>query len=396
MNRHLDDWIDAYLQFTNNSEPPELFRLWTAISVIAAALQRKCRLEWGTITFYPNMYVVLVAPTGKARKGTAMTPGLDLLQRLGIKLAAEATTRESLVRELKNSNDTAINLETGEMEFHSSLTIYSQELTVFLGYNNRQLMSDLTDWYDCRKEWVYRTKTQGEDHIIGVFVNIFGATTPELIQTTMPMDAIGGGLTSRIIFVFEERRGKVVPTPFLNEEELKLWENLYYDLERIHLMSGKFRVSSKFLDKWVEWYIVQEDNPPFSDERLSGYIERRPTHLMKLGIIVSASRSDKMVITGEDFDKARSILEATERKMPRAFRGVGRSAVAELIPRIMAFIANKKEVELSELMRQFQRDIDRYTLEDRVIKTLKLSGYITDVLRDSKTYIIYKGAEDED
>ena len=61
-DRILDSWIDNYLIYTDNSEPPRMFRLWSAISVIAAVLQRKCKLPWGTLTFYPNLYTVLVGP----------------------------------------------------------------------------------------------------------------------------------------------------------------------------------------------------------------------------------------------------------------------------------------------------------------------------------------------
>ena len=68
MARALKDWIDSYLDFVDNSEPPQMFKLWCAISVIASALERKCYLSWGTLTFYPNIYIVLVAPSGKARK----------------------------------------------------------------------------------------------------------------------------------------------------------------------------------------------------------------------------------------------------------------------------------------------------------------------------------------
>ena len=144
MERRLPDWITGFLKYTENTEPPYTFRLWTALHTITAVLQRKCYLPWGSLTFYPNMYIVLVAPPGAARKGTAMGPSLDMLSEpnLGVKLAAEAITREALIRELKNANDTIINQQTGEMIFHSSLTIHSQELTVFLGYHNYQLMSD--------------------------------------------------------------------------------------------------------------------------------------------------------------------------------------------------------------------------------------------------------------
>jgi len=240
MSRILDNWIDECLNFTSNTEPPVMFRKWTAVSVVAAALQRKCYLPWGSLTFFPNMYVVLVAPSGKARKGTAMNPGMDFLTEpgLNIKLAAEAITREALIRELKSSGDNSIDSNTGSMMLHASLTIYSQELTVFLGYNNLQLMSDLTDWYDCRKKWTYRTKWSGTDEIEGVWVNLIGATTPNLVQTSMPIDAIGLGLTSRMVFVFEDRKGKIVPDPFLTREDMELRQRLVGDLQKIAMLSG--------------------------------------------------------------------------------------------------------------------------------------------------------------
>jgi len=102
------------------------------------------------------MYVVLVGPSGRCRKGTAMNQGMWFMREMGIKMAAESITREALIRELKEANkEMSVDVTTGELNMHASITIYSQELTVFLGYNNLALMSDLTDWYDCRNEWTY-------------------------------------------------------------------------------------------------------------------------------------------------------------------------------------------------------------------------------------------------
>jgi len=170
--RKLDDWIDSFMEFTKESEPPDSFRLWTAISVIAAALQRKVKISWGHITWYPNMYIILVGPSA-SRKGTAMGPGYDLLMDLGVTLAAQATSRQALISRMKNSTQSELN-EEGKMEFHSSLTIFSKEFTVFLGYHNRELMSDLCDWYDCERRWKYETISRQTEEIIGVWVNIIG------------------------------------------------------------------------------------------------------------------------------------------------------------------------------------------------------------------------------
>lgn len=351
--RNVPDWIEGYLAYTEDSEPPKLFKEWCAVSVIAAALQRKCRLEWGTTVFYPNLYIVLTAPAGKARKGTAMAPARKFIDRIGIPLAAEAVTREALIRTLKES-ESVVSTENGII-VHSSLTVFSPELTVFLGYNNTQLMSDLTDWFDCSEKWVYRTKTAGTDDISGVFINLLGATTPDLIRSTLPLDAIGGGLTSRMIFVFEEKKGKIVPFPFISEETRKLETKLYYDIECINMLQGQFKFTKEFLSHWGDWYTAQEGKNPFGanyNKAFDGYIERRPTQVLKLSMVMNASRTDEMVLDEPDLARAIDLLERTEKKMPRAFGGIGMSQNAQLTYAISELIARSPNgVTISDIMR---------------------------------------------
>lgn len=396
--RALPDWIESYLEYTDNSEPPVSFRRWTAIAVIAAALQRKCRLSWGTLTFFPNMYIVLVAPSGRARKGTAMGPGLKLLEDLGVNLAAEAVTREALIRALKESEAMHQN-EQGGIEYHSSLTIYSPELAVFLGYKNEQLLSDLTDWYDCRRRWTYRTKTQGTDEIARIWVNLFGATTPSLLQTTLPMNAIGGGLTSRMIFVYEQDKGKTVPTPFPTRREKELEELLKRDLERINLMHGVFKPTQAFVEHWAEWYMVADQNQPFNDERLAGYCERRPNHIMKLAMIISASRRDDMIVDLDDLKEAIVILEEVERKMPNALGGVGRSPIVSLVSGILRFIGHRKKVNLRTLHGTFYFDASPHELKEAISQLTSMRFIKHDVVSDTLSITPegqqYLGGKDE-
>jgi len=335
-------------------------------------------LNYGTLTFYPNLYVVLVGPSGKCRKGTAMKPGMRLLRDKGIKIASESITREALIRELKESSDSQVDVSTCTPHLHSSLTIFSEELTVFLGYNNQQLMADLCNWYDCGDTWTYRTKNMGTDDIRGVWVNLMGATTPDLLQTTLPRDAIGGGLTSRIIFVYEHKKGKTIADPFLSDKEKELEKMLSLDLDRICLMSGEFKLTEGFLERYIVWYMAQTNQrgAVFDDYRFSGYVERRPTHLMKLSMILSASRSNSMIITESDFQRAVEILAITEVKMPHTFSGVGRFEGSDIVHRIMAFIAQTESISFSNLMRAFYQDVDKEGLE-KMLDTMMTLDFIT-------------------
>lgn len=390
MARYVSDWIKGFLDYTENSEPPRTFRLWTAISVVAAALQRKTCLKWGSLDFYPNLYIILVAPSGKARKGTAMTPGLKMLRKLNIKFAGNATTREALIKDLKLAGNAEIDPVTGTVDIHASLTIFSKELTVFLGYHNRELMSNLTDWYDCDDDWDYRTKTQGIDTVKGVWVNLIGATTPDLIQTSMPQDAIGGGLTSRMIFIYEEEKEKIVVVPTLTQKEIELYDHLITDLEKIHMLRGDFDTTKDFVREYSDWRIKQEQRPPFKESRFAGYFERRAAHILKLCVIVNAARTDSMVIDIQDFEKAVNILSGAEVKMPKTFAGVGKAREADMMSKVITEIGKHKQgMEMSELQHMFMYDADKWMM-DNVIQTLQASGLIVPLHIGTKTILKMK------
>jgi hypothetical protein len=372
--RKLPDWIEAYLAYVDNSEPPIIYKKWAAVSAIAACIQRKCCLSWGHGNFYPNMYIVLVSQSGKCRKGTAMGPVAAMLRKLGVPLSAESVTREALIQDLSlNSQSTSCG--EGKLMNHCSLTVFSEELTVFLGYNNMTLMADLCNWFDCPENWKYKTKGKGEDILYNIWFNLFGATTPELLQTTLPRDAIGGGLTSRIIFVYEDKKSKIVPVPVLSADEKLIGQALHADLELINMQTGEFRITEDFLTDYSKWYIAQQKNPPFADPIFGGYCERRQVHALKLSMIMNVSRGDgEMILEAVDFKRAVDLLEETEKKMERAFSGVGKSSVADVTAAVMQMIAQQKKVTLSFLLNAFYRDIDKDTLM-KILETLRSMGF---------------------
>ena len=371
MARQLDDWITSWLEYQENTEPPRQFVKWVSMSIVAAALQRKCSLELGHLKLYPNMYVVIVGPSG-SRKGTAMDPGRVILSLQGIKMSAESTTREALIRALKKSTSSMTDIKTGTFEAHASLTVYSQELTSFMGYNNTQLMSDLTDLFDCRDPWNYDTKDETKkDFINATWLNIIGATTPETLQAALPMESVGGGFTSRIIFIYGDKKYKIVPIPYKTEYDLELYEKLKHDLAEIHLMRGKFKYDDSFVKIYTDFRYEHEANPPFKDPRLGGYLDRKPTHLLKMCMILCASQGERMVVTRGTFERALKMLDATEKGMLRVYSGFGDSRDASVLSRVMTevIMSNELGVEFPELMSKYYYDADEEMMS-RIWRTL--------------------------
>lgn len=389
MPRKHNDWIDAYMEYVHETEPPLLYKKWVAIFTVAAVLQRKCFMHIHE-DIYPNLYIVLVGRSGRCRKGTAIKPGENLLRAVGVNLAADATTKEALVKDIDKAGKSYINQDTGLVIPHASISIISKELTVFLKQGDIDFLSWMTDLYDCGCNWDYRTKTQGEDKLTGVWVNLLGATTPDMIQTAFPRDAAGLGFTSRVVFVYEHRKEKSNPFVVLDQ---KLAESLQMDLEQMLMLGGPFTYTEEFLETYIDWYNTTEneqDNTPLDEPMLDAYWSRRPVHLQKLCMVLSAARGDKRVITIKEFQDSLTLLEQTERKMAYAFRGVGKSRIADVQARILAYIATKGEVMFSELMSAFFNDVSARDLAEIVI-TLDKMHEVRQFPEDRDTKIKYVG-----
>lgn len=321
-----------------------------------------------------------------------MNDGYHFLKEVGIKAARESITREALVRELFNQQtiDKMQNEEGEEILYtHSSLNIFAPELTVFLGYHNHELVMDITDWFDCPDDWAYRTKTQGVEELINVWVNLLGATTPRLIRSSLPMDAIGGGLTSRVIFVYASRKGKSVPFPFLSEEQKTEEKKLIMDLEQIHSLNGRFTFSEGFMEAYGTWYMEKDEEDALPGPHFANYNDRRQVHLLSLCMVISASEGSSMHITESHFDRALALLRRTEEQMPRVFSGVGQSRVSDSVATMMDYIARKKELTMEELLSRFYAEFEGHRQIEDILSAMRKQGFIRMKTNGQRTLIEY-------
>ncbi|KKL63624.1 hypothetical protein LCGC14_2173230 [marine sediment metagenome] len=383
------DWIKKYMTYVENTEPPLLYHEWTAVMTIAGALQRKCWMRWGIEdTLYPNLYTVIVGPAG-CRKGTAMKVGSAFLKSLGIRIAPSSVTREALIRLLAGTTvqETA---QDGTHISHASLTIWSPEWSVFLGgRENMQLIMDLTDWYDCANDWDYVTKHEGEDSVQGVWVNMFGAITPSTIKSVLPIEAVGAGLASRIVFVYEERPAKRVPDPFETPELEAIREELVNDLTDIHALSGEFRLTPNASDFYTDWYLKMESTNPDLPPTFEGYLNRRQTHLRKLAMIMCTSESDDKHITENHFKRALDLLERTEVTMLRVFSGMGSARDSQLLDDLMIYIARHQRVSAADIFIDFRSFLSGARHFDDLINQLVRQRFCTQDVSAKGTFIVY-------
>ena len=355
------------MAFTAESESPDEFHAWTALSTIAGAIRRKAFIDMGYFLLYPNLYIVLVGPPGRCKKSTAMRIGRRMLAQVpDLYFSVDSTTRERLILDLTQS------LRDG----HSSMTVYSTEFASLLTSSGMDMVVFLTDIYDSPEEWSHKTKTGGTNKIKAPYLNLEGATTPDWIARSLPLDTVGIGLTARILFVYQDTPRIRKPFPELSKEQAELEAILTRDLQRIALISGQFTLDPPAKKFYEDWYVTQHqgERPPV-DPRLVGYIERKPMHILKVAMLMSASRKDNTVLSQENIERAMAFLEHIEPAMVKTFAAVGKNPLTFDLQQTREMISTKPGVDYSTLLQTFSHSVRKEEL-DEVIETLRAMNII--------------------
>ena len=370
MKRRLPNWITAYLAYTNESESPEEFHKWVALSVIAGAIRRKAFYDMGYFLVYPNLYVILVSPPGRCKKSTAMRIGRGLMNDVpGLNFTTDSTSRERLIQDLSQSL----------LDGHSSMTAFSSEFASLLTTSGMDMIVFLTDIYDCPSpDWAHKTKSGGTNRIVSPYLNLIGGTTPKWIASAMPLDTVGIGLTSRIIFIYHDTPRVRAPRPELTAEQKALKELLVEDLIAISQIAGEYEFENKATEKrYDDWYQEQLTLPAKStDDRLGGYWERKPIHMLKVCMILAAAQRDELVMTNADLDNAFRLLEEAESKMARVFANVGKNPLNIDIEHALELVHEHPGITFGELLGYMKHSVRKDELSE-VMDTLAAMGIIT-------------------
>lgn len=354
--RNFPDWLAAYTQYAGFSEAPRRMHYWGGISAIAGALRRRVWVDMGYFRWYPNFYIILVAPPGIVQKSTTASIAINLLRKVpGVKFGPEVVTWQALVGAFEDSTET---FKIGE-EHHtqSALTIESSEFGNLVDPANREQIDMLVNLWDSKVGSFSKvTKGSGSNSVENPFINLIACTTPAWIAGNFPEYVIGGGFTSRCLFVYAEEKEKYVayPARHMPKELGEVQAALVQDLERIgSRLLGGYAIDSEAVAWGEEWYHSHWKNKPdeLDDDRFSGYLARKQTHIHKTAMCIAASAHDEMVITLQDLTDANAAVSDLEKDMVKVFARIGRTQTSVQAERLIRFIQKRKSVPLAEAYR---------------------------------------------
>jgi len=374
--RHHEDWLSSFVQYAGFGEAPKHMYWWVGVSVIAGALRRRSYIDQYYFRWYPNFYVVLVAPPGVVSKSTTANIGMDLLKRVpGILFGPNVVTWQALVQCLNKAQE-EVEVTPGHYETQACLTINSSELGNLLNPQDREMVDMLVsvwDGADIRKV----TKGSGTDEVPRPLINLIACTTPSWIASSIPEYMLGGGLLSRCVFVFADRKERFVAYPGLAvpKDISAIADLLVEDLARISALSGEFGMTQEAVDWGQEWYakLYTHQN---GDARLRDYVTRKQTHLHKLAMILSVSRRDDLVITEKELQDAEIALKKNEERMGDVFSQVGKTAEASAAEQIVALLTMNGPTDSTQVYKALHSRFPKEEEIKSIIGGLIRSGQI--------------------
>lgn len=375
--RENHDWITSFINYTRYAEAPPKLYFWVALATIAGALRRRVWIDMGYFKWYPNLYLILVAPPGVVAKSTTAALGIDLLRQVpGIQFGPDVVTWQALFDAFRDVHE-GINLN-GEVLEMSALTIAASEFGNFLRPDDKEMVDQLVNIWDgtpIKK----RTRMDGEQVIQNPCLNLIGCTTPAWIAGNFPEYLIGGGLTSRMIFVYAEAKFQYVAYPALSipKDFHEKRDSLIRDLERISNLLGPVTLTPAAYSWGAEWYerFHKEESKKIDETLLGGYINRKQVLAHKIAMCLVASRGDDLIIDQPDIERAVALLTELERDMPKVYSRIGMSQEAVAGDQVLSFIERAggrvSFLNLYRYMHKLFPNVDRF---NEVLIGLKESG----------------------
>lgn len=349
------EYVDAFPL----AEPPRSYILFSAMSMLGAALGRDVYFDQDVHRVFPLLNVLLIGPSGIG-KSTSIHMAEDTLLRvlpkdLEVNILIGKSTKESLHDDLLASD--------------RSILIASELANMFSKEKYQEgMIAYVTDLLDLRPSRV-RTKSGGDKTILNPCVCIIGGSTKEWLQDAMPSNAGAGGFLPRFLIVKEDYKGQRIADPKRAMAASKLRE-LILQRERLQIDFQRLVRSYKGMglidfadysasDVYSYWY--QTFTPETG--HLAPFAARAGVHVMRMALLIACSCS-QAEIRASDVEAAIALYNYTHKKLQEVV--VPMSAQGKLLGKVLEAIGPgaMSQGAIRRAMRNYctSADTDRFIL----------------------------------
>jgi len=360
-------------------EAPLIWRKWAAISTIAATIEQRLYVVSGGERLTPNIYCALVGHPGTGKTRCVKRSRRYYMETDEPHLAPTSMSASSMIDAMSKNKRSVIMPDDGPFEYNS-MYITADELSAFMKSYDEEAVGTMSEYYDPQP---YRQTRRTGDLNIKIKspqLNLIVGTTPSNLLHYMPEIAWEQGFTSRFIMVFSDER--TVGDDFA-AVDTSLSADLIHDLKSISGLVGQFKVTTEYRDAVNIWRQLGEP-PVVSHPKLIHYGTRRRVHLYKLSMVSALDRSDLLLLTKDDFNRAMNWMTEAEAFMPDIFKAGAGNADGKAMDEIYHYVLTlqSKGPVIERKIINFAKDrVPLHSIE-RVIHIMTMGGMLRVVKQD--------------
>ena len=365
------EWARLYrCAVKDATEAPDEFHYLSLLTVLGSAFGRNLAVYCGGL-IYPNMYTVLVGPTGD-RKSTAAQMAMDLLLRVAPKMLFlnGVGSQEGLMERMAH----------GEPSRHRTL-LSCDELASLLKKARREssgtLIEFITEVFHCPDFKTHSTRSKAI-HLERPTLSILSGSTPVWLEAALQQEDILSGFANRFVYVTAPPKPDNPLPSRPNQEALK--ELAAWIKRATEAIPREVGWSSEAQRIWTDFYTHWRRSQAVVGEHVSALLRRIDLYILKFASM-AAAMDGVLVISPAHLTSAIELGRFLAGCACRLLGDLGSSGDY----RLETLVQQKLEVAQGQMTRKELRQTlgGRISGEklDRVLTAMERNGIVCQVLQ---------------
>jgi hypothetical protein len=375
-------FINDFVLSLRGHEVPVAFSIWCSLVALSSTLKRETWLKWSSDPLFPNLYVVIVAPAGMAKKTTPIMQAVHSIEDMGdyindnpvrqrkaLNLFFDKITGEAigafLAKKMRpmyvsliDNTGKVISDGTGKplkYEKCAEVLLVAPELGTMLSRAkyNEDLITTLTKLYDTDSPFEITTKSGGKKKLPRPHACLMGGTNPAALRDSIPKTAVDEGFLSRLILCYAPASSNLFSRPRdVGIPRKEIASRLAWIVENT---AGQWDIDPKaeaFYDKWYMTLHTHFDKLRFHPAQKS----RFAIHVLKVALLFSAQRyvdhrkKENRIIDIEAMREAITLVERTMQEAVPLIEETEANPYQRLQLRVLAYMQGRPSITRKQLL----------------------------------------------
>jgi len=253
-------WFREYLEIVEpTTESPNAFHIASAITMVGSCIGKRVGLLHTSDKLYPNFYTLLIGPSGRSRKDTAIRRMIDMfymppprgqpliVQDVPFKIVRDISSSEGLIALLREQS----NLLLYTSEFSKVMSNAAREATRSIGPTLIEAFDTPPSLQNNTVANVEKKPREARDP----FVSVISTVQPEILSEIIGSQQQYSGFLNRWLMVAGDGKGARPNPPRVDQDaSWKLIRRLMTTIKQYD-EGTLLELDSEAEDVWADWYI---------------------------------------------------------------------------------------------------------------------------------------------